>query len=46
MNSDTIPDLLAFERDEILVKVQKRNNICGEKNRDIRMNRTMNTDTI
>jgi hypothetical protein len=46
MNSDTIPDLLAFERDKILVKVQKRNNICGEKNRDIRMNRTMNTDTI
>jgi hypothetical protein len=46
MNSDTIPDLLAFERDKILVKVQKRNNICGEKNRDIHMNRTMNSDTI
>ena len=46
MNSDTIPDLIAFESDKILVKVQKRNNICGEKNRDIHMNRTMNSDTI
>ena len=46
MNSDTIPDLIAFESDKILVKVQKRNNICGGKNRDIHMNRTMNSDTI
>jgi hypothetical protein len=31
---------------KILVKVKKRNNICGKKNRDIHMNRTTNSDTI